>query len=189
MSTQVQIVNAALTKIAAPRITSMSDATQAANLASALYDIIADEVMFEGEWTSTVTRQDLAALVDAPVSEFAYQYQLPSDPYCLKVLNVIEDLQGDKVFRIEGRTLVTDESPISIRYIARLTDPADYDEFLRKAIILKLAAEFALPLTGDKQLMAQMLQEYEIFKNQALAKNNQQGNNPKVRTDDLTIVR
>src|SRR3990167_9492226 len=72
MSSQVAICNMALTKIAAPRITSIDDNTESARLCNALYDIIADEVMSEGPWTSVVTRQTLAQLTDEASIDLIY---------------------------------------------------------------------------------------------------------------------
>src|SRR3990167_286282 len=101
MSSQVAICNMALTKIAAPRITSIDDNTESARLCNALYNIIADEVMSEGPWTSVVTRQTLAQLTDEPEFDFDYMYQLPVNPFCLKVLDVFENEDGLKIYQIE----------------------------------------------------------------------------------------
>ena len=68
------------------------------------------------------------------------QYTLPTDPYCLRLLS-LDDLSI--VHRVEGRKILTDESKINIVYVARITDPQQYDTLLIETIAARMAADIA----------------------------------------------
>ena len=56
---------------------------------------------------------------------------------------------GGPVFVIEGRKLLTDEDTARIKYIARVTDPQQYDALLIDALSARLASEIAYAATGS----------------------------------------
>jgi hypothetical protein len=56
---------------------------------------------------------------------------------------------GGPVFVIEGRKLLTDEDTVRIKYIARVTDPQQYDALLIDALSARLASEIAYAATGS----------------------------------------
>lgn len=189
MSSQVQLCNLALSRIGGSTITSLSDNTNSANLCNTFFDDLADEVMAEGSWTSTIRRAVLARTTTTPAFEFTYEFQLPVDPKCLKVLSINEDIPGTYEYKIEGDKLVTDSDAISIRYIARLTNTSDWDIFLQRAFVTRLAAELAYPLTGDKDKAKFEFDRYQLQVAEGLALNNQQGSKSMVVANDLIEVR
>ena len=56
---------------------------------------------------------------------------------------------GGPVFVIEGRKLLTDEGSAQIKYVARVTDPQEYDASLVEALSARLATEIAYAVTGS----------------------------------------
>jgi hypothetical protein len=70
--------------------------------------------------------------------------------------------RGGPVFVIEGRKLLTDEGTVRIKYIARVTDPNEYDATLIETIAARLAMEIAYAVTGSTtvvQLVSAMYDE------------------------------
>lgn len=189
MSSKVQICNMALSRLGAATITSLTDGTSNAVLCNTLFNDLADEVMMEGSWTSTIRRVELAQTSTTPEFGFDYEYQLPVDPFCLKVLNVDEDVPGDVEYSIEDDKLLTDESTLKIKYIARLTNTEDWDIFLKRAFIARLASELAYPVTGDARKAEGEFARYMKFLTEGLAMNNQQGSKQRISSIDLTEVR
>jgi hypothetical protein len=57
--------------------------------------------------------------------------------------------RGGPVFVIEGRKLLTDEGTARIKYVARVTDPQEYDASLVEALAARLAMEIAYAVTGS----------------------------------------
>ncbi len=189
MSSKVDICNMALSRLGANTITSLTDNTVEAKLCNTFFDILADRVMMQGSWSSTITRVDLAQTINTPSFGFAYEFQLPVDPKCLKVLNVDEALPGSITFRKEGDKLLTDESTIKIRYVAQLTDTNDWDPLLTEAFEVLLASYLAGPITGKADLAASLKKEYMDFVNLNLALDGQQGSKDEIVVNDLIEVR
>ena len=101
MASKVKICNLALSRIGASRITSLTDGTVESTLCNVLYDDMAEEVMSEGSWSSTIARSALNVTTNTPAFGFSYEFQLPTVPRTLKILNINEDTVGDYDFRIE----------------------------------------------------------------------------------------
>ena len=156
MASEVDIINSALNMIGATNITSRTEDSKAALVTNQRYDFVRDAVFRAHPWHCLVKRRELAADTTDPVMEFDNAYQLPAD--CLRVLR---DQYHDTVFRVEGRRIVTDESTIKIIYIARITDPNEYDALLMECISARLAADCAFALTASRTLAADMFALYE----------------------------
>jgi hypothetical protein len=121
---------------------------------------VRDAVFRSHPWNCLIRRAELAQEIEAPAFGYTYQYQLPADPYCLRVLefsngslsypqdNMFSNT-GGPVFVIEGRKLLTDEGTARIKYIARVTDPQQYDASLIEALAARLAMEIAYAITGS----------------------------------------
>lgn len=189
MTSQVQICNLALSRLGANTITSLSDNTTEAKLCNTFFDDLADFVMVEGSWSATIRRASLARTTTTPAFEYTYSFQLPVDPFCLKVLNINEDIPGSVPYRIEDDKLLTDESTIKIRYIARLTDTEDWGPFLTRAFVARLAAELAYPLTGDEGKSRAEMERYLLLLKDGIALDNQQGSKETIWSRDLIDVR
>jgi hypothetical protein len=70
-----------------------------------------------------------------------------------------EDLPDDK-YVIEGREVLTDTTPLSVRYMAKLSDVSEYDSLFINTWAFRLAAFLAFPITKKSNLRGEMLQLY-----------------------------
>ena len=158
----------ALARLGAARISSISDSNPNAVLAAELWPNVRDGVLRDHEWSVAIGRRQLAAVADENLTPYDYGYQLPADPYCLRVLNLIDlesttytNLRPEAVpYEIEGRVLWTDVSPCGIRYIKRVEDVSDYDPLLVDAMSLRLAASMAFKVTQSGEIEMKMLNLY-----------------------------
>jgi len=189
MSSKVQICNLALVRLAGNRITSLTDDTATAKLCNLLYDDIVEEVTMEGAWTTAVTRAELSQTSNTPTYEFNNEYQLPTNPKFLKILEVNEGEPGSTVYRIEGDKLLTDETTMKIKYIGRIDDPQSYGIQLRRAIITRLTAELAYSVTGQQSVTEVWFRQYKREVALGLANDGQQGSNQFTRASTLHDVR
>jgi hypothetical protein len=190
MASKTQLCNLALVRLGANTVVNIAtDSTSQANLCNILFDDLADEVMAEGSWTSTIRRVALAQTTNTPAFGYTYEYQLPVDPKALKILEVNHIKAGDIDYAIEDDKLLTDNDTISIRYVARLTDTEDWDIYLQRAFVARLASELAYPLTGDDRKAQLEFERYRIFVQEGLALNGQQGSKQQLISDDLIDVR
>ena len=177
MATEVSICSNALRRLGDSPITTLSDNTERARLCNAFYGEARDAVLRSHPWNFAITRAALAQLSSTPAYGYSYQYSLPTDPYCLRVL---EMEYTDYKFKIEnsateGRVLLTDESEAKILYVAKVTDPTKFDAMFTDTLTAKLAVDLAYPVTNSVQFQAQMQKLYQLKLSEARSIDGQEG--------------
>lgn len=156
MSTQIDIVNEALTLLGSSRIMSLTDGIKAAREANAIYDTTRDSLLGAYNWSFAKTRAQLPASATPPAFQYAAAYPLPTD--CLRLIFVgdyyvgvdLTDYRGSPTeeFTIEGREILTNYgAPLNIKYVKRLTDTTQYSPNFVTSFAAKLAEKLAEPLT------------------------------------------
>lgn len=189
MSSKVQICNYALSRLGAPRITSLSDNTREARLCSTFLDDAIKEVLEEGDWRFASRRTSLNATSNTPSYEFTYEFQLPTNPSCLVVRSINETNPGDYEYVIESDKLLANISTMSIRYTAYVTDTGSFPSFFERCLKLKLQALLAYALTGNSSLILQLESRYDSEVSKSLSIDGQQGSKDFVHSSDLHDVR
>ena len=101
-------------------------------------------------------RVELAADTATPSWGFSSQFTLPTD--CLRLLRILD---YDSDHKVEGRKILTDASSMKILYVARITDPNEYDELLRETLSAALAADIAYAITSSNPVAVNM---YNLYK-------------------------
>ena len=158
MASEVDIANSALNMIGASNINSLTEDSVAARIMNQRYEFVRDAVFRSHPWNCLVRRAYLARNTTAPTWGYEYAYNLPTDPFSLRVLR-LEKLDID--YKVEGRTIVSDEETMKIKYIARITDPNEYDSLLMESISARLAADICYSVTNSNSLVASMYNLYE----------------------------
>ena len=153
-------------------LSNIDDSSPKAQVVRQFFDQALEEVLRAYDWACATKRQELAP-VSGDLTNYEYRYAFPQDPYCLRVLTVFspttgEDLPDDK-YIIEGRELFTDSTPLSMAYMAKLTNVSEYDSLFTEALSFKLAAYLAYPITKKAELRGEMLQLYLLSLGQAEA--------------------
>lgn len=157
----VNTCNTALAMLGKDPIISLTEGTAASTICNQLLSGVVDATLRAHAWGCARYRATLAQVSSyTPPSDYAYAYQLPTNPYCLRVL-----WMGDKSdrydWRIEGRYLVTSEAEAIILYIKRITDPTEMDSLLLDAIAARLASDMALALTGSRAMREDLFGMYK----------------------------
>ena len=84
--------------IGATNIIALNEDSKSARVCNQRFANVRDAVMRAHPWNCIVTRASLAADTETPAFTFAYQYTLPTDPYCLRVLHLdYHDLEYEKL--------------------------------------------------------------------------------------------
>jgi len=164
-SSEVSICNLALTRLKAKRISDITSKGPEAELCNQYYAITRDELIANYDWHFTIGRIVLASISEPTLSEFVYKYQLPINPACIKVLNLIDVYSGTYTkliakWIIEGDQLHCNESPCAIRYKKQITNTDKFPVLFKKALALRLAMEMCMKLTQDAGLYQIVTQEY-----------------------------
>ena len=191
MATEVSICSNALRKWGDSPIASLTEDTERARLCNALYEPARDSLLRSHAWNFAITRASLAQISSTPAFEYSYQYALPTDPFCLRVLKMEFD---DYEFKIEnlagqGRVLLTNEGTANIIYIARITDPKLFDSIFVDTLIAKLASEMAYPVTNSAALQKEMERVYKLKLTEARSIDSTEGFTDDIISDTFTDFR
>ena len=197
MASVVDICNEAMDLLGAATITSLTENSKEARLCNRRFETVRDQVLRSHPWNIAITRKQLAQDSEAPAFGFTYQYTLPTNPYCLRVLsfwnaNVDSDVSAydsQVMYKIEGRKILSNEGTCRIVYVGRVTDTEQYDSSLRHAVATKLAAETAYAITGSNSIGQQMYQLYERALQEARSMDAQEGYPEKIIADDFINIR
>jgi len=156
---EVSICNGALLLLGADPIGSIdSPETDKEQICAQMYHSTRNTALQAYPWNFAVKRATLTKDAAAPDYGFAYQYDLPNNPYCLRVLRCHEP---EIVFRVEGRKLLSDNSAIKIKYIARITSVAEMSAMFREAFEHLLAWKMCYAVTGSTSLRKDLMVSYK----------------------------
>ena len=154
MASVVNMCNSALNLLGASTISSLTEDTKNARLCNQRYEPIRDRVFRSHNWNCLIKRIQLAQDSTGPVVEYTYGYTLPTD--CLRVMKIhngsTDSIASDLDYKVEGRKIVTDITTIYLVYIALITDPNEFDSYLREAISHQLAADICYAITNNSTL-------------------------------------
>ena len=200
MTSATDIANNALNVLGASNISAFDENSKAARIVNQKYDIIRDNVFRAHPWNCLIRRQDLAQLTTLPVFGYSFQYALPTDPYCLRVLEFsngsmsypqdnMKNNSGGPAFVIEGRNIVTDEGTAKIKYVARITDPNEYDSGLIEALSMRLAAEMAYAITGSTSMVQITTSAYDQSLKEARFVDSTEGATTRIEASDFIEAR
>ena len=157
MASIVDICNGALNKLGATTILSLTEDSKNARLCNSRYTQVRDALFRSHPWNCLQKRIELAADSVAPAWGFSYQYTLPAD--CLRLLVILD---YDSNYKVEGRKVLSNTSSMKILYVARVTDPNEYDELLIETLSAALGADIAYGVTSSSPVTQNM---YTLFQN------------------------
>ena len=156
MASVVDICNGALNQLGASTILSLTEDSKNARLCNSRYTQVRDALFRTHPWNCLQTRLELAASSDSPAWGFTYAYTLPAN--CLRLLRVLDYASN---YKVEGRKILSDASTMKILYIARITDPNEYDELLRETLSAALGADIAYAVTSNNTTSQNMIVSYQ----------------------------
>jgi hypothetical protein len=161
MAADVDLANQALLLLGADPIVSLAapHSTQAQQVCAANFWEVADQCIVEHPWNFATRRSPELAATTTPNGGWDYAYVLPTDPFCLRVLGISgtpEDVDKTARWAVEGRTLVTDDINVKIKYLARVTDLAAWSPGFKRYFVRKLAEAIAYPITQTPSVAQDM---------------------------------
>lgn len=180
MASQVEVVNRALIKLGAARITSINDPVKGAQVMSALWDTVRRAELSKRYWTFAMQRTTLPALASPPAFGFANAYQLPPD--YLKLAQVGDEYiapgladyrtQDDSPWQVEGGMLLTDfAAPLKLRYVRDITDTGAFVGQFVEVLAAKLAYEACYAITQSREGQQLAMTDYKTAVKEAAAGN------------------
>lgn len=185
MSSDVEIANLALTKLGQTPINSFTDNTTRAAAINRSYAMFRDKLLRVFKWNFNRAYAKLAVSTTAPLFEYPYAYQLPTD--CLRLDNVsigvpstttasngytgigmpglnLADFSFDRSqdYRVVGKMIYTWVAPpLNIVYGARITDPNMFDGAFVESFATYLAWQLCEEITSSTAKKESLGKEYE----------------------------
>lgn len=161
-SSETGIVNTGLILLGELPILSLTDDSDVARAANAIYSHVRDEVLAQHPWNGCTKQVTLAQLSGTPIFGWSYQYVYPSDG--LRILFTDDDQYPWKVsIGTDGQTKVvmSDAPTLAVEYIFRQTNVSRYGSWLAFAMSKRMAAELALTLTQHQGKARDLMDAYQ----------------------------
>lgn len=154
MAGQLEIINAALSRLGANEIASLDEGTTEQKLAVNAWDIARRAALRDHPWNFAITDIELNQVADYVSFEFKYAYRLPAN--CVRVLQVY----GNPRYKRQGQDLLLDESRCRVRYVRDVVDTTAWDPSFDDLMAQRLAADMAYALTKSQTTADSMFSIY-----------------------------
>lgn len=172
MYTPVQVCNMALAKVAneAAQITSLPSAPnpeypKEANLCSKFYPFALAEVLRSHTWNCAKKRTALALRSTTPTFGWSFKFALPADcekpVACSIEANEWRSLRINNEWVVESGSILSNNNPLWLAYISNMDDLSTADSLFIQALYTNLAVKLAYPLTENRMLVRDLMNEYE----------------------------
>jgi hypothetical protein len=137
----------ALVRLGAAPITSFNDGKAESEIAGILYGSVRDALLSAYPWSFASGQMALTPLVNTPVADYAYAYQLPND--FLRAISAGSGGRGrGRHYRITRGELHCNDSAVTLTYIFR-PEEEEFPAWFDSALIARLSAEFCIPVTEN----------------------------------------
>lgn len=148
MASKLSIISGAAVRLGEPPIISLDEDTKTAQAGSALYDTILDSTLSMHRWRFATGKIALSLLAQAPLNDYSYAYQLPTNPAVVTIIRVVPHMDYE---RFEDKIYCNAGGGISIDYIYR---PAAsmFPPYFVELMEVRMASAMALPVTGSRTL-------------------------------------
>jgi hypothetical protein len=149
--TKLSICSDALIMLGANPLSSFTVGTDDAQVADRLYDDVRDTLLMQYPYSWSIKKVKLARLVQTPINEWKYIYQLPGNllgnPKAVFNTDAV-GAQSRRDFEIYGDGLNTNYEDVWIDYQYR-PEPFEFPPYFVRLLKTALAAEFAEPVTDQ----------------------------------------
>lgn len=169
---KTSVINATLSHVAAPGITSSFEDSPTAAVANAAYNRALDYCLSLYDWTFATREKYLAESADISPASFKHAYRLPPD--CLRIVSA----KSDKLSQIEEYDILefalhTDADAVLLRYISAEAAETMPDAFA-DALAWRIAIEISPNVEHGGTDLGKYVQMYEQSLDAAKVWNDQQ---------------
>jgi hypothetical protein len=168
MASTTGIINSAIRKLGASRITGRDDGSRNANIADDIYDDVLEKTLRSANWKFAKTLAKLARSSVDPAFGFDYTYEQPSD--YVRTVAVYNNDAGVGIarYKLHGDGFHSNDEEIYLEYIRLETDPNKMTADFRECLAYDLAKEMSTPIKAGKAIRDRLTKDYEDIR--AIAK-------------------
>ena len=165
---KTSIINLALANLGQKLVSSPSENTQTARTANLMYDFVRRNLLRAHDWAFAMRWAELAAsTVESPSVNLPYVFALPADCIFVKKISYKDVPPEHQIpytlfYDNQGNKLVAcPYGGARACYVADVKNTAVFDPSFVACFALLLAAELAVPITGDSEIAKLMLSKYQ----------------------------
>lgn len=163
MASQNEIANWSLAMLGETSINDISDSVERAELLTAAWGPVRDQLLREKLWRFSIQRASLAADVATPDWGFDYQYSINGD--VVRVIQVNDYypqgvyypdyVTGDSsLYKIEADKILTNLSaPLKVRWVINSVDVGLWDPCFARVMACDLAERICPRVTGSENIL------------------------------------
>ena len=144
-NSKIDLISKAAILVGEKPLDSLSDNRYAATVGSNLFEIIYENELQSNRWRFAMTKTTLSQLVAAPLNQWSYAYQLPSN-----MLLPIGIYPVDINYEIYGTHLYTDRSSVELDYMFK-PEVTSCPAYFTTLITYALAKNFVKSITESDQ--------------------------------------
>lgn len=144
-NSDIDIVSQALVLLGEAPISSLTEGT-AGQVATSLLETTRNQMLQANRWRFAAGKATLSRLTATPKNEWTYAFQLPSD---LLLLYRVYPFTSYEVYEDK---LYSDQATIEVDYLFD-PGPGDYPSYFVEALVARLAAKMAIPITNNASLL------------------------------------
>ena len=153
MASDIDIASNALVLLGHTPISSFTEPGAGALVAANLYEGIVINALSEHYWRFATKKQKLNQLVEKPLNQYEFAYQVPTDMIIAITVRPFSDYQ------IFGDLLFSNINDIDLDYVARVNE-TEMPPYFTKLLEYWCASDFAISVTNDNEKMKQFTLAY-----------------------------
>jgi len=156
-TTKIDICARALIMIGAQPISSFSDGSTEALVASNIYDDVVEASLTRHRWRFATTQQQLSLLTNTPTGRYDYAYQMPTSPAVLQIITLTVNDYVIPYSRYQNYIYLNgygSSNEVIMDYIYKV-DEAYFPAHFKLALEYELASIFAGSVARDSSMIEQ----------------------------------
>ena len=156
-TTNIDICARALIMIGAQPISSFSDGSTEALVASNIYDDVVEASLTRHRWRFATTQQQLSLLTNTPTGRYDYAYQMPTNPAVLQIITLTVNDYVIPYSRYQNYIYLNgygSSNEVIMDYIYKV-DEAYFPAHFKLALEYELASIFAGSVARDAAMITQ----------------------------------
>jgi len=156
-TTKIDLCARALIMIGAQPISSFSDGSTEALVASNIYDDVVEASLTRHRWRFATTQQQLSLLTNTPTGRYDYAYQMPTSPAVLQIITLTVNDYVIPYSRYQNYIYLNgygSNNEVIMDYIYKV-DEAYFPAHFKLALEYELASIFAGSVARDSSMIEQ----------------------------------
>lgn len=161
-NTKIGLISKALVLCGEKPLTSLSDNRYGATVGSNLFELIYESELQSNRWRFAMTKRALSRLVNAPLNQWQYAYQLPTD-----MLLPVGIYPVDLKYEIYAGHLYTNRATVELDYMFK-PEVTAVPAYFALLLTYALARDMIKPITESDSAVKIMESKYNMQRSRAL---------------------